>query len=643
MGKTATIHRPQGHRPVADQELAACADNRFKLDQLVNDFITGLPPGGDPSFRKRIDNVMDRLHQVDNVSELNLYKIFSQVRGALSQISAKGGGNLDPEQRRIREENTTYRDHALKIAAEGVRLFSIPTVDRSLPEHFTLNGDINSAFELAVKDPGNGTYGFIEFLTGRLTDPKQEWNAVNIVTALYKLGDLDPQWPSRPFGQAVGGHLIEKLVTVADKYIFNGHSVCNLAESAPALIDVVNRMHPKNPILEKRLFSALGKAIQYTKEMPDEAFADKSFLYPLREIVSSYLSPEGSAALCAYVAKLNHLFSQMSYSRSLGTVAATFHAMNGIGSWARHPDSDAKLTVMLKNLNDRLERATIQLDSLSAASIVYGLRGLDVRNLSGDAVEQVTRTIRLVTDKLNALPPGRTLDHRAVSSIVHGLTLALDETQGGILRATSGLLSAVNRRLPNETTTFDELGALCGALVTLRPHISEHREIARDLLNSAISGSSRQVTPYVGGHSTRVAWQVIQQAFALYQQKMPEPIQAAIDNLAPSVVNTTVPTRSEMRVREWARSYPGVVIENVQFIDGFELDILIKPNINIEVDGGHHREPAKVLTDRVRDSHLSRHPGPGLRVLRVPSNITREDFHHILSQALKERDLPVRH
>ncbi len=636
MSKSDTIHKPRGPKPNADHELAASADNRLKLNQIFDDYIGGLPTGGDPSFRKQVDDVMDRLNAVKDISDSGLNKIFAQVRGALSQISAKGGGNLDPEQRLIRAENASYREHALKIATEGVRIFSIPTVDRSQPEHFTLNREINQAFDGATRDRAQGMYGFVEFLTNKLTDKKQDWNSVNIVTALYKMCNLDPQWPSRPFGQAIGSHLIDKLVTVADRYIFDGHSVCNIAEQAPALIEVLNRMQPKDPILEKRLFGALGKAVQYTKEMPEEAYADKSFLYPLRDISSRYLSHEGAAALCAYVAKLNHLFSQMSYSRHTGTVATTFHAINGVSAWAQNPDSDAKLTIMLKNLNDRLERSALALDSVSASSIIYGLKGLDVRNLSNDAVEQVARTIRLVTDKLNALPPGFVLDHKAVSSITHGLTLALQEKEGPVARATVGLIKALDSRLPPEIRTLDELGAFCGALITLRPHIGEHRQLARTMLDCAVRAATSPLEFQIGTRSSNVAWEVTQQAFALYRQKIPEQLHGIIDRMAPTIVNSSTPSRSEARVREWARNHPGVVIDRTQYIDGFQLDLLVNNNINIEVDGGHHLEPAKVLADNLRDQYLSHNPHPGLRIIRVPSNISREEFDQIISQALAE-------
>lgn len=642
MGKSDTIHKLKGSRPVADQELAASADNSLKLNQIVNDYIRGIPDGGDPLFRKQIDDVMDRLNAVKDFSDSSLNKIFAQVRGALSQISAKAGGNLDPEQRRIRDENASYREHALKIATEGVRIFSIPTVERSQPEHFTLNKEINQAFEDATRDRANGMYGFVEFLSKKLTDKKQDWNSVNIVTALYKMSDLDPQWPTRPFGQAIGSHLIDKLVTVADRYIFDGHSVCNIAERAPVLIEVLIRMQPKDPILEKRLFGALSKAVQYTKEMPEEAFADKSFLYPMRDISSRYLSHEGAAALCAYVAKLNHLFSQMSYSRHTKTIAATFHAINGVSAWAQNPDSDAKLTIMLKNLNDRFERSALPVDSVSVGSIIYGLKGLDVRNLSNDAVEQVTRTMRLVADKLNALPPGVALDHKAVSSMTHGLTLALEEKEGAVARATQGLMAALVRRLPAEIKTLDDLGAFCGALITLRPHIGEYQLLALGMLESSVRAASSPLPFQTGTRSSNVAWEVTQQAFALYRQRIPEQLQGIIDRMAPAIVNSSTPSRSEMRIREWARNHPGIVIDRTQYIDGFQLDLLAN-NINIEVDGGHHLEPAKVIADKVRDEYLSHKPHPGIRIIRVPSNISKEEFDRTLSQALAENPSGIRH
>lgn len=90
-------------------------------------------------------------------------------------------------------------------------------------------------------------------------------------------------------------------------------------------------------------------------------------------------------------------------------------------------------------------------------------------------------------------------------------------------------------------------------------------------------------------------------------------------------------------MKRWAQNHPGVTISPVRFQDGFELDILIEPNINIEVDGSFHREPAKAVSDKLRDEHLSSNPGPGLRIIRVRSDISESEFNQILSAALKER------
>jgi hypothetical protein len=627
------------HGPLADQDLFVSLESRLKLDQLRADYIGGLPAGGTKEFRARVDTIVDRLGEIDKFGEPLIHKVFCQVNGELSQLSAKATASMSEEQRRETQENFLYRNHALKFAADGMRLFSVPTRENPLPENFQFNAELDGRAQLAARapDPEKGMLEFVQFLSSKLADKSQRWNSVNIVTALYKLCDLDQNWPSRVFGQAIGEQFINKLAVIADKQIFDGQSVCNLAARAPSLIEVVGRMNPHNPILEKRLFGALGKAVEYTNQKPGEQYADKAFLLPLREITSRNLSKEGGAALCGYVAKLNNLFSHMAYARNLRTIADTFHALNGISSWALHPDSDAKLTIMLRNLNDRLQKSLQTIDAVSAGSIIYGLKGLEVGALSQEAVEQVARTMRLVADRLNRLPLHTTINYQSLSAMIKGLSTSLQLNEGPAYRASQDLLIAIQERLPRHIANFDDLGCACGALVTLRPHIAHHTNFTKKLMREVILGSATRLPFTRYERADYIAWQVTQQAFALYREPMPHSLQNIIQTMAPTVIGSANPSRSELRVAEWARAHPGVTIEKTRFQDGFELDILINKNINIEVDGAFHREPAKVIADQVRDEHLSLKPNPGLRIIRVPSTITRQAFDQILSEALREK------
>lgn len=630
----------KGESPLADQGLSVSFESKLKIDQLTHDYIRDLPSGGAADFRSRVDLIVDHLGAINQFTEINIHRAFCQVNGQLSQLSAqKPTPTMDESERRECQENFSYREHARKFATEGMRVFSVPTCEKPLSANFALNQDIDDFAKRAAtaSDPEKGILDFVQFLSAKLTDKNQRWNSVNIVTALYQLCELEPNWPGRIYGQAIGEQIISKLSNIADKQVFDGQSVCNLARRVPALIEVVGRMNPKNPNLEKRLFGALSKAVEYTKEQPGEQYADKAFLNPMREIVSRNLSDEGGVALCAYVAKLNHLFSHMAYARNLGTISATFHALNGISSWAQHPDSDAKLTITLRNLNDRLQKTTQSIDSVSAGSIMYGLKGLDVRALSPDAVEQVARTIRIVAEKLNNLPRDFTLNYLAVSSMIKGLTIPLEVHDGPVFRASQQILGAIESRLPWKIGSFDELGCACGALVTLRPHVTHHREFATRLLKDATQAASTPLPFSRSERSASIAWQVTQQAFALYQQPAPEPLQRILDSMAQTVVRSSNPTKSELRVADWASQHPGVTITPQRFQDGFELDILIHPNINIEVDGVFHREPAKVIADKLRDEHLSFKTHPPLHIIRVPSTMPKERFDELLSAALQDR------
>jgi hypothetical protein len=358
----------------------------------------------------------------------------------------------------------------------------------------------------------------------------------------------------------------------------------------------------------------------------------------MRDISSRFLTREGAEALCTYVAKLNHLLSQMSHREHLPTVAATFHAMNGISSWAFTPNSDAKLTVMLTNLNDRLSKCTAGMNSITAGSIIYGLKGLDVEHLSPEAHEEVARTIRLVAQGLTRLPPGESLDHAGVSSIVHGLTTSLAVKDGIVAHATAKLLEAVEQRIPRAATRMDEVGALAGALVTLKPNAERYPSLCEKLFSAIAEPSTGRLTYYQGESRDKIAWQVLQQAYALHGVEMPESIQRFITNFEAPVVESRRQNLSEQRIEAYLKEYPNATLLNLAYQDGFEIDLVIRVGqtiVNVEVDGGYHDEPAKRIADAQRDEHLqSKLQRFNFTIVRVPSNASQEHLFKALDEAL---------
>jgi hypothetical protein len=642
------------------EELSISMDNKFKLDQLINEYIEGIPNGGTKEYRDKIDEVVEILDGIKKYSTEAIHKAFCQVNGQLVSLKIRNGGNLSPEERKANEENNLIRDNASKLAKAGMSVFSVPSVVLPVAANFdltaTLKDESRKAMELGASNPQAGLQRYTDYLLLHLTGehpgdraaaeiarkqgepipPVQSvkvppWNSVNIVTAIYKLNDVDPKWYTRPHAQPLVEALVDRLAQIADKQVFDAYSVANLAEAAPALFKYLERANPKNPILEKRFIGALSKAVENSEELPNEKFADKSFLLSMREIRSCNLSPEGAAALCSYVAKLNHLFSQVSYCYHLPTIAATFHAFNGVSSWTNSPDSERKLTVMLTNLNDRLAKSAQSFEPIAAASIIYGLRGLDVRRLGSDAINQITRTMRLVTDGINTMPPPMKLDHRALSAIAHGLILSLSMAEGGIKRATTDLLSAVEQRLPPETTSFDRLGALCSTLTTLRPHRTEYSSLVNALFADIKPAANQSLLFNKSDPKQYIAWQVIQQAFALYGEVMPPRLQDMIDSMAPYVTSNLSLTQSEARVRSWVSAHPGVRVVDAVFQDGFELDLLIVYKdrlINIEIDGRHHKEPCQKIIDDVRDAYLT--INRGYEIVRIPNSATEEQVRQIL-------------
>ena len=656
-----TAFKSPSKQATASKKLADHSENRLKLDSLLETYIEGIPAGGTKEYRDAIDKVMQLLDTVKDHSDEALFDAFKKIHGQLVPMKVKIGNNLPPDEKKIREENDALRSNALKLADDGKKAFAPPLEVGPEAINFQLTSllkqEATAARAIAASNPTAGLNSYAEYVLTQLTgahpreraaaDAAKErgapippvrkiqvppWNSVNIVTAIYQLHDIDPRWFTKPIAQPLAEALIGRLADIANKQVFDAQSVANLAEAAPEIFKVLERMHPKNESLELRLTAALGKVVEKCSQLPNEHYADKSFLFPMRELRSCNLSPAGAEALCSYVAKLNHLFSQVSYGNHLPTISATFHAINGISSWTNSPESERKLTVMLTDLNDRLERSCQEFLPIAAASIIHGLRGLDSRRLGSDAINQITRTMRFVTDGLNNMLSTTKLEHRALSSIIHGLTVHLTITEGGVHRATKNLLAAVERRLPPETQHFDELGALCGALTTLRSHRNTYPSLMQQMLADVKLASNGPLLQNKGTTSDYISWQTIQQAYSLYGEAMPPKLEYTIQTMAPHVRGNVYPTMSEQRVRKWASEHPGVKVLPTAFQDGFELDLLVLFKdrlVNIEVDGRHHHEPCQKIIDDLRDAYLTLNHG--YEIVRIPNSASEEEVHAILA------------
>lgn len=623
----------------ADKKLSLSLENAVKVRAMVDDYLSNtprIPEGmGRPTaeYRAKIDDAIDPLLALGaskSITNEEAFAAFSKLRGVLHGYSVKLGGGLSEDEKIAAEVKLAYRKHAQELAEAGIEAFSVPTRRPSSPAHFQLSNEINlRAFE-ARNDPREGPLGYTRYLISTLQDPKTPWNPVNFVTALFKLSELDSGWAKRGSAPELCELAVRRLHTLANKELFDGRAIANLARIAPGIIDAVGRTSPRSPQLEKMLFNSLSKAIEYLEEKPDEKYADNSFLLPMREISSRFLTEEGAGALCAYVAKLNHLFSQMSYRNHLPTIAATFHAMNGISSWALTPDSDAKLSVMLRNLNDRLSKNTSCMDPIAAGSIIYGLKGIDLPNLSSAAQLEVSRTMKLVAEGIGKMPQGACLNHPSVSSIVHGLTVALTVTQGPVHSATRELLGAVEQRIPYEASRIEQVGAIAGALVTLRPHAHEYPVLCKGILKAIQFSSLEPLTFARGNQKDIIAWQTLQQAYALYQQPMPAQLRDFVSGLKSHVEGLRRPNLSEQRISAYLKDYPGLQLLDVPYVNGFEVDLMARRGrklVNIEVDGNYHNEPAKRIADGHRDTFL-RHKMTEIdfEVARIPSNCSKAEL-----------------
>lgn len=645
MCQAVTKHAQSPQRVSADKQLSLSMENTVRLRQMVDDYISKAPeiPEGmhmaTAELRSRIDGAIDPLLLLGAekpISNEEAFAAFNKLRGVLHGCAVKGGAGQSEEERLAKSLMVAYRKHAQDFAEAGLEAFSVPSRRTSNGAHFQLSREITDRANYAQTDTREGSFGFSRFLIAKLQADATPWNPVNFVTALFKLNDLDQAWTKRSYAPELCEWVIRRLHTISNREIFDGRAIANLATIAPGLLEAVTRIEPRSPQLEKMLFNSLSKAVEYLKDKPDERFADKSFLLPMREISSRFLTPEGAGALCAYVAKLNHLFSQMSYRNHLPTVAATFHAIHGISSWALTSDSEAKLTVMLGNLNDRLSRNTSNFDQIAAASIVYGLKGIDLPNLSQDAQLEVSRTMRLVAEGIEQMPRGAKLNHAAISSIIHGLTVALCVKEGPVAGATKRLLSAVEERIPYETDRIDHLGMIAGALVTLYPHAQEYSSL-RNSLVQAIEEPSRYPLTFTRYHDKDIiAWQTLQQAYGLFNRAMPQQLRDFVTAIKPSVEALRKPNLSEQRVRGYLAEYSGLTILAVPYINGFEVDFMVRKGtklVDLEVDGSFHNEPAKRTTDAQRDLFLrAKMKEVAFDIVRVPSNVSKSELFEELDR-----------
>lgn len=606
------------HRVTSDQRLSFSLENGERLKEMIFQFADGLPDA-DPrikvatsDFRDQIDEAVGALVELlsyERLSSEEACQAFNRLRGYLNGCKVTSAPGLSELERLAVAHKQEYRRYALAFAEAGSHAFAVPSRKPRTAANIALHQSLQEKANEAQGEGARASLAFARFLGTALPSEGASWNPVTYVTALRLLNDIDREWVKKTFAPQLCDQLIGKLHTIANKEVFDGQAICLLTQGAPALADAVCRLHPRNPQLEKMLFNALSKAVEFLDEKPDERYADRSFLYPLRALSSRNLTNEGAAALCTYVAQVNHLLSQMSYRDHLSTIAGTFHAINGISSWALSPDSDAKVTVLLTNLNDRLSRTPFPMKSIAAGSIIYGLKGLDLPNLSPEARTQAARTMNLLAEKIATTPPDNLLSYQAVSSIVHGLTVTLATGEGQFERPAQNLLNVMHQRLPLELLDIDQIGAMTGALVTLHPYQDRYRNLCDDLF-ALIENAPEEATSFaIDDPRNLIAWQTIQHAYSLFDAQMPPSLTAFVEGFRHRVESMRRYNLSEQRVLGFVRQYPGLITLNTPYIDGFEIDILARRGdtlVNIEVDGAYHSDPAKKIADAQRDDHLRR-------------------------------------
>jgi very-short-patch-repair endonuclease len=609
----ATQNKACSPRP--DQRVEAVklsVGNAEKLKQMVSDFTSVDRPGTSTDFSKSVTKILSTIAAPHGTEQKEVLRIIGVAKGAVTALGRQANG---PDQ--------DLRIQAIRFTEEVGKALALPQTNTA-PE---ANKNIND--RIIYESKGDRTEYVKFFLDSLESKERSNWNSVNLVTAMYRLCSSDPNWASRTYGRHVAETFIEAFLDISRREALDAQSLCTLSPCVPHVLNALSRTSSKNSGVEKDFIEGLGKAVVTISQLPDATFVQDKILLPLRHLKSHTLTDQAATSLCGYVAKVNEVVAQVRFADTIELTAMTFHGLNGISSWHKSTESQADLVSVLSSLNNRLEKSTVPFNSITAGSIVYGLRGMDVRALNQDACKEVARTLRLAASKINRMPPGEPLNYKAVGSIMCGLTVCLDTKEGPVYNATKELCKAVQARLPTEMRTMEDLGLLCGALLPLRRHFNEHKPLINAIFADIDRAPKHLLITDRGDRGHLVSWQTIQQAYALFERRIPIEVQRKLVTLEPFAQKESSVSKSESRVADWVRDIPGVRLNSSRYVDGFEIDISFTVgspsaphHINIEVDGSHHKEPAQELCDSLRDIYLRK--VRGWQVVRIPSSADQE-------------------
>lgn len=597
------------------------------IQTLIADLRLPIPTGADPDYRKSLADILLSARDRAAQTPLELEKLIKKDLGAVNQIPKP------PNQ-----EDRALKTRAISVVQSALAACKVPKKLHAQAPEIAFNDEI---LKMSKKPAAE----FMNWIRNEL-DPSRlrRWNSANVVTAAYTLNTKHPSWERMGAAAAATAKaLTEKLTSLAKNESFSTISMSNICSTLPPLLKAITLSGPNNEGLDEQLINSLTKIVKSSHEAPSIEYFHSMLFAPLGECQSVYLSPAGQRSLCEYAFELTRLTSTVKFADALEVVGDSFRAMKGICSWTNGPEEEDHLVKTLKGLNDRLAACTEKFNNQSVVAITSAFQGIDFQKVGPATQSEIARSFELIRQGISGMEGN--LNARALGMLLYNFSNALDITAGPMHAPFRSLLAQAYDRRPQvqypeeRLTTLSDVAFLCTGLLALAPCAKQYSGFVKSIWDTIRKTDYRKLAFTSGTDEGVTSWATINKTFALYRQQIPEHLAAKLERLAPSAHASAYKSKSkaEGRALEAIQSIPGVSIINTSFIDGWDVDLLVKlPNeryLIVEVDGKHHQEPIKRRTDhKIRDPYFK---DMGHRTVRISSLATTEQFQELLEPFIK--------
>ena len=588
------------------------------LKVLKADLSLPIPTGADPDYRSSLTAKLIAIENYAASTQTDLETNLKKALGAINNLPRQS----NPEDQRFKSRAIAVVQSALKV--------------NKVPKKFTAQAPDKAFNEEILKRSDGPVVSFMSWIRQELSPESiRRWNSANVVTAAYTLFSKHPGWERRGAPAfATAKALTEKLTSQGEFESFGTVSMSNLCSTIPHLIQAITLSGSSNDGLDAQLVGALTKIVRTCHEEPNIEYFHKMLFAPLGDCQSVYLTPEGQKALCEYASELIGLTSKVRYSGALEIVGDSFRALKGIASWTNGPEEERHLVETLKGLNDRLSSCAEKFNNQTVVAITSGFQGIDFQKLGPEAQTEIARSFEIIAQGISRMEGN--LNAKALGMLLYSLSTALDISSDPMRAPLISLLSEAYQRRPGiqspeeRLTTLSDVGFLCTGLLALGPCTSKYPGMVKALWEIIRKTDYRNLGFATDTEEGVASWATINKTFALYSQQFPAHLSEKLVRLAPSAHFSASKSKSgaEARALEAIETITGASIISKSFIDGWEIDLLIKlPNENfliVEVDGKHHEEPIKRRTDRkIRDTYLRNR---GYDIVRISSLATTDEF-----------------